>query len=73
MKGSHKIGLELVAQVLLVLVLASADDTISGTIGDDVDSSKAVDCKLDYSVNGLTISHVTHGAETVLMVGRHII
>lgn len=50
--GAEKVGLELVADVVVVLVLACADDAVAGAVGDDVDAAPVGDGPLDDIFDG---------------------
>ena len=57
-----EVGLELIPNIILVLVLAGADDAVAGAIGDHVDASEALDGALDDSLDGFADSYVAEEA-----------
>ena len=50
--GSEEIGLELIADIVLVLILTCADDAVARVVGDDVDATPVGDGSLDYFFDG---------------------
>lgn len=50
--GAEEVSLELVADVVVVLVFACADDAVAGAVGDDVDAAPVGDGLLDHIFDG---------------------
>lgn len=58
-EGAHEISLELIADFGLVLVLAGANDAVSGAVGDDVETAKVRDGLFDGGRDGGANADVT--------------
>lgn len=69
-QGAHEVGLELVADLELVLVLAGADDAVAGADGDDVDAFEAGHAFVDDGLDGLADAHVAEEAEIAVVERR---
>lgn len=65
----REIRLKLVPDIILVLVLARPQNTISGAIRDDVDTAEARDGEVDDSFHGFTGAHVAEQTEAVFVLG----
>ena len=70
-EGPHEVGLKLVAQVVLVLVLARADDAVPRAVDHNVYASKAVKGPLDNGTDGVAGSHVAHSGQAAGVVVVH--
>lgn len=64
-----EIRLKLVPDIILVLVLARPQHTISGAIRDNVDTTEARDCEVDDSFDRFADAHVAEQAEAVFVLG----
>lgn len=49
--GSEEVGLELIADVVIVLIFAGTDDAVAGADGDDIDAAEMGNGLLDHSVH----------------------
>ncbi|KAL8912368.1 MAG: hypothetical protein Q9172_007513 [Xanthocarpia lactea] len=67
-EGAQEVGLELVADVIVVLVFARADDTVAGAVGDDVDAAPVVDRLLDHVVDGRADADVAEEGKVAIRV-----
>ena len=65
-EGAEEVGLELVADVIVVLVFAGADDAVTGAVGDDVDAAPVIDRLLDHVVNGRADAHVAEEGQVAI-------
>jgi TRAP-type mannitol/chloroaromatic compound transport system permease small subunit len=72
-KRAHKVGLELVAYIVLVLILTGANDTVPRTINNNINATKALNCALNDSIHRFTSANVAQRAETVLMDILHVL
>lgn len=68
---AHEIRLDLVADLVLVLVLACADDGRTTAVRNQVDASEVRDGFVHHGFDGGARAHVTEGAETVGMPVLH--
>jgi hypothetical protein len=71
MQGTHEVSLELVADLMLVLVLAGADDAVPGAVGDAIYPAEASKRLLNHPGYTILLAHVTQSSEAVLVVLDH--
>ncbi|KAI4144252.1 MAG: hypothetical protein L6R39_004260, partial [Caloplaca ligustica] len=65
-EGAEEVGLELVADVVVVLVFTGADDAIAGAVGDDVDAAEVGDGLLDHGIDCGSDADITEERQMVL-------
>ena len=58
MQGAPEVGLELVADVKVVLIFAGADDAVAGGVRDDVDAAPVGEGGLEDGIDGLADADV---------------
>lgn len=70
---AHEVGLELVAQIVLVLVLARADDAVARAVCDHVDAPQLVHNVPEDAIDRLPRAHVAQQAQAVFMDAVHVL
>lgn len=70
---AHEVGLELVAQIVLVLVLARPDDAVARAVCDHVDAAKLVHDLPEDAIDRLPRAHVAQEAQAVFMDALHVL
>lgn len=66
---AHEIRLKLISNIILVLVLAGAQNAIPGAVRDNVDPPEARDGAVDGTFDSLARAHVAEETQAVLVAG----
>jgi hypothetical protein len=71
MQRAHKVRLKLIADLMLILILTGAYDSIARAVCDYVYAPEMLDRFLDYFGDGFAGAHVAEGAEAVVVPALH--
>ena len=66
--GAEEIGLELIADVVVVLIFACTNNAVAGAVGDDVDTAPVCDGSLDHVFDRGAYSDVAEEREGAIQM-----